>query len=312
MSIFSKSDSGLTILCDVGSGSMTVSLVLYSKYSQPTFLYTVTKGFTVPDKPDSFKLVDNMLSSLDELILKVVDESSVHSKKTKETNEIQNVVLSFSSPWFLPKTKQIEINEEKPFVITEAYLKKLLNQEEENFKKEIRESSENKEGDFEIIENSIVHVKVNGYVISKIIGQRVSSFSAYFCMSLISKDVWGKIHTIVQKHTHLDKEKIILHTFPVVSFTVLRDMFSDFQDFILMDVTSEVTDLTLVSGDVLIKTTSIPLGRNYIIRQIAKQFGVPSEIAESDLSLYSTQKLIAETSDKIQNILIDIEKEWAE
>lgn len=311
MTIFGKKDSSLTVLCDIGSGSITASLVLYQKNVPPTFLYTINRSFAVADKPDSFKLVDNMLKALDELLLDAIQKGLENPKIKSFSKEISNVVVSFSSPWFMPKTKFVDIKEEKPFVVTEAYLKELTKKEEDLFKKEIKDLHENVQDEFEIIENSIVHIKVNGYVINRIVGQKVSSLSAYLCMSLVSKEVLDKVQRLIEKHTHLHAGNIVYHTFPVVSFSVTRDIFVGYQDFLLIDVTSEVTDLTLVSNDVLSKTTSIPTGRNFIIRQIAKEFSLPSEIAESDLYLFYNKKLDIETTEKIQNILVDIEKEWA-
>lgn len=312
MSFFSNDDSSIAILIDVGSGSMTASLVLYKINVNPVFLYTISRSFTVPDKPDSAKLIDNMLKTLDELVLEVLQNGFVNHKKINlGQKNIKNVVISFSSPWFLPKTKFLEIKKDKAFVVTESFLKDLTKNEEDLFKNEIKEHQENITDDFSVIENSIVHIKVNGYIISKIIGQKITTLNAFLCMSLVSRGVLEKVDDIIAKHTHISREKVITHTFPVVSFSVFRDLFNGFQDFILMDVTSEVTDMTLVSNDVLVKTTSIPLGRNYIIRQIAKDFSVPSEIAESNLSLYASQKLDNETTEKVEKVLAEIEKEWS-
>jgi hypothetical protein len=55
----------------------------------------------------------------------------------------------------------------------------------------------------------------------------------------------------------------------------------------------------------------LPSGRNFILRQIAKKFNTPLEVAESTLRLYKSDKIDNSTIEAIQEILVNIEREWA-
>jgi hypothetical protein len=131
------------------------------------------------------------------------------------------------------------------------------------------------------------------------------------CMSLIPKSIEEKVLDSIQKNTHIQKDNIIAHSFPLVLFTVIRDHFMHSSSFVTMDITSELTSLTFVSGDTIVANTSFPLGRNYIIRKIAEKSEVSTEIAESSFKLYIAKKLDDSMYKSINDTVLDIEKEWS-
>ncbi len=309
MAVFSSENKKVSLLIDIGSGSMTMSLVLFSYGEIPTFLYTLKRNFIIADKPDSFKLFDNMSSTLDEMLGILIKQGFTNNHWKTNKNNISDVLISFSSPWFLPKTKHVEISDDKSFIISKEFLASIISSEEKIFEEEIKNDGGG--DDFEVIEKSIVHAKVNGYALSETVGQRTKKFDAFLCMSIISLNILDKVFTIILKNVHIEREKILVHTFPLISFSVLRDIFPSNQDFIILDTTSEVSDLTLVKADVITDTASFPSGRNFIIRQIATSFEVSVEIAESTLSLYMNGRLDNNSVVKTEEVLINVEKEWS-
>ncbi|MCX6701959.1 MAG: hypothetical protein NTX96_02060 [Candidatus Zambryskibacteria bacterium] len=198
-----------------------------------------------------------------------------------------------------------------PFVITRKFIDDIVSKEEELFKKDLLENyPEDVKNQFDVIEKSVIHTRINGYIVNDSIGRKTRVFDANIFMSAIVKDVRERIINIVLKHTHISPGKILMHTFPLVLFSTIRDNFTNDSDFILMDITSEITDVALVSDDVITKTNSFPFGRNSIIRQIAKVFNVSLEIAESTLHMYMSSKVDDTTRLLMQNLFNDMEKEW--
>ncbi len=310
MSIFGKSNDKVYLLIDIGSGSLTSSFVLYKKKDIPLFLHTITKDFVVTDKPNSTSLFESMAKTLDETLEEMVREGRSHKYWKGNNTEISGAVISFSSPWFMPKTKHIEITKEKPFIVSQKFVDDLIKQEEILFEEDTNKST-NTNDQFEVIEKSIVHMKINGYVLKNYIGHKTSTFDAFLCMSIISKGVITKIYDTILKHTHIPKESILSHTFPIVSFSILRDLYPNYSNFLIVDTTSEVTDLTLIDNDVISQASSFPSGTNFILRQIAKSFSVSTEIAKSTLTLFVEGKLDKEVSTKMELVINDVEKEWS-
>ncbi|MFZ2620919.1 MAG: hypothetical protein WAX85_02640 [Minisyncoccia bacterium] len=308
---FSKNkNEEISLLIDIGNGSIGGAFVLFKERSVPKILYNVRLPFAIVDSIDSSKLLSNMESLLEETLSNLFKKSLLHKDWEEGSKKISSVLVSFSSPWFISKTKNIHIKEDKPFIISRKFLDNILEKEERSFKGELIEGKASMD-QFNIIEKSIVHTKINGYALDKSIGKKTDTFDLTVYMGVIPVTVYNKVNTKISEYIHIPPEKIIIHTFPLISFTVLRDIYPDSDDFMIMDVTGEVTELTLVKDNSITQTISFPSGRNFVIRQIAKTFNVPPEIAESTLHLFNSNKTDESTSEMMKEILTNIEKEWA-
>lgn len=310
LSFLSKKTDEVSLLLDIGNGSITGAVVLFRKNQKPEFLYSLEVPFIIPEKPNISKLVEEMSGLLQTLLDETMKQGWRHSYWRNKTKKIDGCLVSFSSPWFVSKTKHIELSNSTPFVITKDFIDDIVKKEEESFKKELISTEDNNDT-FEVIEKSVVHTKINGYTLENTLGKKTKSLDAFLYMSIVSSSIISKVKSMIFKNTHISNEKILIHTFPLVSFTVIRDVYSASSDFIIIDITAEVTDITLVQNDVIKKSVSIPSGRNFVIRQIMKSFGVASEIAESTLSLYVQGRLNSEDQEKIEAVFVDVEKEWS-
>ena len=311
MSFFSFSNSDkdeLSILLDIGNGCINGALCLFSKTNKPKIFYTIKMPFTVKEQVSSAKLLTDMNSLLDKTITSITKNSARISQLKNKA--IHRVMISVSSPWFSMNTKKLVLNQEQPFLITKNFLDAIIDKEEDMFETKLSENN-GKKSDFVIIEKSIIHTMINGYPVSNIIGKKTKNLEAYLSLSIVDRKVVDKIYGIILKNTHVPKESITIHTFPILSFITIRDIFSHSSSFVIMDITAEVTDITLVENEVVLRSVSVPSGRNFIIRQIAKKFEVTTEIAESDLHLYSNDRLDPKMAKDMEDILVSIEKEWA-
>ena len=310
MSIFSfgneKEKVGLVI--DIGNSTVTTSLVSFNGSDLPLFLYSSNRSLDVTDRADSNRLIDSLISILESEMLKLSKEAFKSKYWQNKQKKISGGLISFSSPWFALKTKHLNLINEKEFVVTEHFLNDVISKEEQVFKLEL---SSDKPNLFKVFEKNIVHTKINGYELGEIIGKKTKSLEAFLCLSAMDSSLSEKIENIVYKYTHIPKDSFKFYTFPVVSFSIIRDYFSAGNDFLIVDVSGDVTDITLVQDSVIKHNVSIPIGRNYIIRQISKNFDVSNEIAESMLHLFNENKSDETINTKIHDIISQIEPEWA-
>ncbi|KND50192.1 MAG: hypothetical protein AB198_01905 [Parcubacteria bacterium C7867-003] len=308
-SFLNSNKEEVAVLIDIGNGTTTGAIVVFEKNQKPRFIYIVKKFFATSESLDPAKLEIEMNSLLDEMLSALIKNGFEHKYWNGRSKEISRVLISFSSPWFLSKTKNIHLVSDKEFIITKAFLDDIVVKEEAVLKNELKNGESGEF--FEVIEKSIVHSKINGYVLDNTMNKSTKTFDASLYMSVVSSVFIDKIHTTIHKHAHLPKERVIINTFPLISFSVIRDLFTKESSFILLDVTGEVTDITLVKNDIILETVTIPSGRNFIIRQIAKAFNVSSEIAGSTLRLHLSKKLEEAMSSKMNETLIEVEKEWS-
>ena len=312
MSFLSSTEKeDVSLLINIGNGGISISFVSYSKNQTPNFLYSVNAPY-LGEKSNTSKLSDSLNLLLDSLLGTAIKEGWSDKYWKNKHKKFSSVVVTFSSPWLTLKTREIHLAKDNAFVLTKRFVNDIVSKEEEIFKKDLEKSTEeNSEGQFEIIESSMVHTKINGYTINDVIGRKTKSLDAFLYMSAISKNVRGKISDIILKHTHIPKENISMHSFLLVMFSTIRDNFSKNSDFMYMDVNSEVSDIVLVTDDVIRSVVSFPFGRNTIIRQISKIFNVNLEIAQSQMTLYMVGKVSDSLNESMNKLLIDLESEWA-
>ncbi len=305
-----KEKEELSLLIDVGNGTLTVALTLFSKNKQPKFLNSIKMPFVIGEKPDADRLLENMYSLLDSGLSKLLKDGTPKDPSDGKVYRISRAMVAYSSPWFILKTKHLSLSQDVPFFITKSFLDDIASKEEKIFKEELNKNDPEMKGSFEVIEKSIVHTKINGYNLDYSIGKKTKTLDAFLCLSVVTKSIIEKTMDTIMKYTHIGRDKVLMHTFPLVSFSVIRDILGNDSDFVIFDVTSEVTDVTLVQNSVVTQTASIPSGRNFIIRAIVREFNVSFEIAESMLSMSKNAKMDEKTGDKMQEIIANTEKEW--
>ena len=311
LSSFKSEKEELSLLIDIGNGSIGGALVLFGK-TIPKIIYNTRLPFAVVNDLDSSRLSQGMETLLDQTLATIMKKGFAVAFGKNKPKKLSMVFVSFSSPWFESLTKDIHISEKKPFIISEKFLNSILSREEKIFHDELSKSNEDAKNDnFVMIEKSIVHTKINGYIIDEIMGKKTPVFDLTLRLAVLPKNIIDKVNSAVLKHTHITGQKVRMNTFPLVSFTVLRDLFPNVSNFIIIDITSEITELTQVKEAIITGTISFPSGKNFIIRQIAKVFNVPTEVAESILHLYNINKTDSSTLRTMQEVLINVEKEWS-
>jgi hypothetical protein len=310
---FSKKEKEeVALLVHVGNGSIVCALTSLTILSKPKILYSIRAHFPLSEKPDAARLIHNTNSLLDPLLETLMKNGFTSEYWKKHKKIVDFALVTFSSPWFVSKTKRISILEENPFTVTKAFIENIVQNEEAIFKKElVKEDRRETTETFSIIEKSVLHTKINGYTLDNPIGKKTKRFEAFLFMSLVAETIEKEITSRILKHTHILKNHILLHTFPLITFSAIRDMFPSVPDFLVMDITGEITEITLVRDNTIVETLSFPFGRNSIIRHIAKKLNLSPEIASSTFNMYMAKKTEGAVAEKLENIFIDLEKEWS-
>lgn len=301
MSLFNIStNEDLCLLLDIGNGSVTGSVVLFKDKENPKALFTSKRPINFEEKPESSNLEIKVLSFVND-ILKEFSTKEIR-KKFYNGRKIEKVFCIITSPWFLSRSKHLEIKNEKNFYVTERFLDDILEKEEKDFEKSI-ENNPALNGKAMIIENSIIHSNIRGYDLKNPIGQKTTMFDLMIYTSLAPTDFIYKIKSEIHKHIHIKEKDIIFHTFPLAVFSSLREIFKSENNYIHLDITNEITDIIFVSKNMIQKTLSIPFGKNFIIREISRALNVPNQISISYLNLFLDNKSNEDLNFKIKEVL---------
>jgi hypothetical protein len=128
MALFgSKSHSGeISLVVDIGNGSITGAFVAFGKGNPPVFLYTAKRSFELVEKIDTTKLFEGMNTLLDEILKEMMENGFKNSAWKGRKKAPDNAMVTFSSPWFTLKTKHVGVSKENFFVVTEAFVDDII------------------------------------------------------------------------------------------------------------------------------------------------------------------------------------------
>ncbi|MFA7252891.1 MAG: hypothetical protein WC027_03495 [Candidatus Paceibacterota bacterium] len=234
----------------ITSGSATGAIIKFTK--EPGVQVIYSKKETIPNPSELKKSLSLLVSDLQ-----------------KKKVVIDKAFYLFSSPWSISQTKTILVKENKAFKVTPAYLEKIIDQHTQKDFSEIGK----------IIEKKIVQMKMNGYIVEQATGQLTRDLEVSIFITAVPEKVLSDVEDAVAKAFIV--KNIWCHSLSLPIFSMIRDFFPHKDDFININISDEMTDLSLVRDGLIVSEASFPLGRNYFIKELAKSMKVTEGIADS-------------------------------
>jgi len=316
-----KGVSETAIIFDIGSASVGAALVQLQDPGKPKILYSTRKDMNFVQDITSERLISGMRSSMESAALDL-QKSGVAKHGGRN---IKKIYCVFSAPWYVSQTKTVHSSFNKDKTITDSHIDKIVKNEEIEFVDTASsEYANKKKEELHILEHNIVQMRLNGYEVTDAHGKRAKSLDLSIFMSMIPDVAAQTAIKAVSKVFHT--ENLHMHSFGLASYSVLRSIFADTDDFILVDVSGEVTDVLLVKDDVLIESATFPFGKNKLARDLSKSIGTTPEEAISRVVLHGkgdvegvvvlgkTQELVSGLKDKwnasLQMILKDFSRDY--
>lgn len=292
-----KKEKKIAIL-DIGSSSVGGAVVSLGGDTAPKVLFSVREDMVFQRDLNLERFTSSMLQSLERVLNKL---------EKSEEEKPHTFFCILSSPWYESETKIIKIKKDKPFIITHKILDELTEKEVSAFR--LAMDANNIAKDLTgIIDIKNIQIKLNGYETSNPYNKSAENMEAALFIGLGSKKILKAIKNKVSKIFYV--KDIVFSTFSLSSFSTVRDIFSDKSSFLFLDITGEVTDVSLVEDNVLVKSISFPLGKNFIVRRIASGMNTIPEEAKSLLNMMRTGKSNKETNIYLENILREVRKKW--
>ncbi len=287
---------------DIGSGSVGGALVSFSENKKPKILFSVRKPIVFQN---DFKFERFLLS-----MLKAIDQVLDELGKAK-LGKPKQVFCILAAPWYVSQARTIVFEKEKTFSVTPKRVDNLISREVESLKKNFdahyKDLTESKA---EIIEVENINMKLNGYETRLPYDKKAKRLEAHLYVSMSAGQVLQALRQKVRKELGLDN--VFFNSFSLAAFDTIRDMYSQKQNFIFIDVGGEMTDVSVVRNGILVETESFPLGKNFLIRTVASELQTENVEALSSFGLYMEDKMANAGKRKIQSALTHVEEEWGE
>ena len=303
MNLFSfKNKPYLSFVFDIRDNSFSIAVTKLDIGKKPEIIYCqnfkIDNNNYVLDK--DYK--KSFIKTLDVAILSVRKNLVKIGNKTP----IKKYFFFIGSPWSVSQSKMIKITKEKDFIIDSKFLEKIILTEENKIEKDIENKSNGM--DWKMIEEKIIQSKLNGYKIEKIFNKKTKDIEIEVLVSFAPQDLLNKLSlTADNKNIKQQVNSCILS-----SFSFLRDLFVNKNNFLYIDVGEFITDVCVVRDDVVFGIISFPFGEKNIIQHISKTTSLSEDIVLSYINMECNDKCNKKDYNKMENLLnIGISK-WFE
>ncbi len=289
MSIFSfkknksstLSDGSYSLVIGLSSGSISGGIIKHTEKAGVDVVYYAKEDISFQQDISIPRHLELMEKTLTTLASKIQTEGLTVLKSTNP--KLKNLVLNrafymLSSPWCISETKTLYIKENLLFKVTDTYVNKIIDQVEKEYQNSNFKNSK-------VIEKKIIQIKNNGYVVDNIINQHTKEFELSVHFSFADNQILDSIEKSISNFFHIDN--VWCHSSSLAIFSTIRNLFAQKDDFIHLDISEEMTDISVVSNDIITNLVSIPMGRNYFIRELSKDLNIPESVASTTIKMHS-------------------------
>jgi cell division ATPase FtsA len=276
MGIFlsNKKKNELMLVFDVGSSRVSGALFLAQDSGIPKIIFSASELIQAENKIDIDRFLVLTMQSLQNVVNKIY---------TARLGAPSHIFCVLSSPWCASQTRTVSLKKNVPFPFTAKLADELIKKEIKIFEEEHSDKNTNVSSPIRTIELKNIKTILNGYETPKPLNQKTKELEMTVFVSMSGEQVLNKIEDVIGQHFY--SRRIKFSSFTMASFTAVRDMNVDKENFLLVDIGGEVTDISMVKKNTLRESVSFPLGRNFLIRGIAVGLGCSLSEANSLFSL---------------------------
>lgn len=299
----------LGIVFHIGSSSVAAGLVRLQRGKVAQVVYTLREIIPYRGDVDPERFIADMIEALKRLNARLAKEGLANIEHAGFGKpKVRRISYIFSSPWSVTQTKIASVNKPEGFVLTKALVDSVVREQEAMFEKEMLGGAGLGEKVL-AIEKRVVQIKLNGYEVEEPYGKKATHADISLLISLFPKAVVDKVFDISMSTYHpMDTE---IFSFPLASFSTIREVFHNERDFIFIDVGGELSDVSIIKDGLILETASFPRGRNFLVRKIAKTFAMTPEEAVSLVKIYHSDHMDDATAAKLQPVIAAASLEWS-
>jgi len=301
MGIFSKQkeENELALVFDIGSSSVGGALFEIKKEGIPKIILSIREPIILEDKIDIDRFLFLTTKSLGTVASRICMMGIGKPSK---------IFCVLSSPWYASQTRFIKLEKNTPFLFTAKLADSLIQKEISLFEEEHSAKFLYTDNKIRPIEFKNMKTMLNGYATFDPFNKKAKKLEMIVFVSMSGDQILKKIEDTIFRHFH--SRDVKFSSFAMASFTVARDIFVHQENFLLVDIGGEVTDISMIKKDVLNDSISYPLGYNFMIRKVADSLGCTLSEAKSLILLFKDKHAVVSTEKKLEPIINKLKTEW--
>ena len=277
MGVFSrtKNKNELVLVFDIGSGKVGGSLFMMQDSGIPKIIFTAVEQIPAEKNFNIDRFLSLTIQSLESVAERVYSSGLGVPK---------GIFCILSSPWHISQTRIINFQKNTPFIFTAKLAESLVQKEINIFEQEHSIKSADNNNFNRIIELKNIKTILNGYETPEPLNKKTKELEITIFVSMSEEQVLKKIEDTVGKFFH--HKQIKFSSFELSSFAVARDVFIKQDNFLLVDIGGEVTNISMVKKNILRESVTFPIGFNFLTRGVASNLGCTLAEASSMISLF--------------------------
>ncbi|MBU0722799.1 hypothetical protein KKH46_01090 [Patescibacteria group bacterium] len=299
----SKKDEVVAIL-DIGSGSVGGALVSYPINKKPKILHSVRVPISFYDNFNFERFLKATLFAT-EKVLQALNSESVETDKPKQ------IFYILATPWCVSQSRTAVFEDLNTFFTTHKKVDQIITNEVKSLKIKTNALYKNfTSNNMETIEIENIKTKLNGYETNAPYGKKISKLEADLYISMSTCEILQSFRQITKRIFEMNQ--IFFNSFSLAAFIVMRDLYSEKQNFIFVDMGGEATEIFITHNGILTDTFSISLGKNFLLRTMTSEMQTTKEETLSLFGLFMEGNLTATKKQKVQKALEYVAAEWNE
>lgn len=301
MGLFSKvgKEGELVLVFDIGSSSVGGALFLTQKSGIPKIVKVVREPILLQEALDIDRFLNLAMKSLETVAGEIYKAGM---------GVPQKCFCVLASPWHVSQTRVIKLAKNAPFVFNEKLANSLIKKEIALFEEEYSAKYGNVRSPVSPIEFKNIKIMLNGYETAKPLDQKARELEMTVFVSICEERILERVRGSLARFFHFKEVKF--SSFVLASFAVVRDVYAHNNDFLLVDISGEVTEISMAKKNVLRESVSFPLGSNFIVRKASAMLSAPLEETKSLIALFENRHATEPVATKLMTILESLRKEW--
>ena len=301
--LFKKKKPQKTVLLfSIESGIVRAGIILQSPKHPPNLIFETHCTIAFQTDTSFPRLLVSLKEALVAVCEKIIHEGIVHIAHAKITERsFDEIWCTYGSPWYISETKKVSHTAEKDFIVTHDSINMLI---KEHIEEILREYGGAGEGDTGIIiEQNVINIELNGYTAPNPFGKETREISMTLFVSIMSEAFKTLIEDVLSRH--FSSDRILHHSMPLMLFSGIRDVLAADDNFLIIDVSTEVTDISTISKDIITGVISFPVGTGYFVRALSETHNLLPQEGEGLLRLENTRVMPESQKNAIESVISD-------
>lgn len=286
-SFFSNKKGGdYAFLIDIGSGSVGMAIVdrRASTEASDACIWSQREFTRISTETDLAERLKRVAGALMNSFLTAGATGYKALREHDQSGQVGLIAVNISAPWSYTITQTIEYEQTTPFSVTDKLIASLADSASEQIIQSPQATSV-----FKSIETSILRTRIQGAIVNDYLLTTFDGSVKTDTLSLLHTTTLAPNVLINTLTDGIDKvmphREIDMSSFMFRWFVSTKRKIPSIQEFALIDVTSEATELGIISGGALMSTANTPFGSYTMAREIANQTKLTLEEAHSLLRM---------------------------